>query len=315
MELEVRVPASSANLGPGFDVLAIALGRYLRVRYRSTASENGLRVVSAPALPGGRNLVVEALRVYERSLGSSVPPGALTIESDIPVARGLGSSAAAVVAGLVLANELCGRLLGPDALFRLACEIEGHGDNVGAALFGGAVLAVEGPDGPLAARIPLRTSLCAVLLIPDALGFTSDARSVLPRRIRRVTAVRTAARTALIVLALATGQPELLATAMEDELHQPYRAVLYPHLDEAIAVAREAGAYGAALSGAGPAVLALVHPKRAEDVRRAFDELIQRRGYAAQAVVLAIDEDGARVDFPVGHPAEAAELERATAPE
>ncbi len=295
MDIEVQVPASSANLGPGFDVLAIALGWHLRVRYRASG-EGDLRIVDGPDLRGGPNLVLEAMRIYAQECGVRLPGGTLTIASEIPVARGLGSSAAAVVAGLVLANELCGRPVGRGELFRLACAIEGHGDNVGAALYGGAVLAVDGADGPLVVSIPIRAQLAAVLLVPESLGYTTDARSVLPRRIRRMTAVRTAARTALVVLALTTGQPELLATAMEDELHQPYRAVLYPHLEETIAVAREAGAYGAALSGAGPAVVALVHPDRVEDVRRAFDRLIARRGYAAQAVVLPIDETGARVE-------------------
>ncbi|MCX2727480.1 homoserine kinase [Thermomicrobium sp. 4228-Ro] len=313
MQVEVRVPASSANLGPGFDVLAIALRWYLRVRY-SPSGGNELEVVAEPDLRGGPNLVLEAMRVYEQECGVRLPGGVLRIDSEIPVARGLGSSAAAVVAGLVLANELCGQPVARGELFRLACAIEGHGDNVGAALYGGAVLAVDGPDGPVVASIPIRARLAAVLLVPDSLGYTSDARSVLPRRIRRVTAVRTAARTALLVLALTTGQPDLLATAMEDEFHQPYRAVLYPHLEEAIAVARDAGAYGAALSGAGPAVIALVHPARVEDVRRAFAALIARRGYAAQAVVLPIDEEGARV---MQSPVESigSRPERASAPE
>jgi homoserine kinase len=276
--------------------LAIALGWYLRVRYRQSVSADEVRLLAGPDLYGGRNLVLEAMRAYEREFGVRVPGGELVVESEIPVARGLGSSAAAVVGGLVLANEVSGRLVERGELFRLACSLEGHGDNVGAALYGGAVLAVESADGPLVACIPIRAHLAAVLLVPEALGFTSDARSVLPRRIRRVTAVRTAARTALLVLALTTGQPELLATAMEDELHQPYRAVLYPHLGEAIAVAREAGAYGAALSGAGPAAIALAHPDRVEDVRRAFEDLIVRRGYAARAVVLPIDQAGAWVE-------------------
>ncbi|MCM8745129.1 homoserine kinase [Thermomicrobium sp. CFH 73360] len=295
MRFEVSVPASSANLGPGFDVLALALGWYLVARYETDGLPGSVRVATTPELHGGPNLVLEAMQALVRESGLTLPGGVLNVASDIPVARGLGSSAAAVVAGLVLANELLGRPCEESTLFRLACSLEGHGDNVGAALFGGAVLAVEGINGPLAVRIPIASPLVAVVLVPDALGFTSDARAVLPRRIRRVTAVRTAARTALLVLALSTGRAELLATAMLDELHQPYRAVLYPHLEETIKVAQEAGAYGAALSGAGPSVLALVHPRRAEAVRRALEELIARRGLAARAVILPIDEQGARV--------------------
>jgi len=295
MRYEVSVPASSANLGPGFDVLALALGWYLVVRYETDGLPGSVHVATTPELHGGPNLVLEGMQALVRETGLTLPGGVLDVESDIPVARGLGSSAAAVVAGLVLANELLGRPCEERTLFRLACSLEGHGDNVGAALFGGAVLAVEGIDGPLAVRIPIASPLVAVVLVPEALGFTSDARAVLPRRIRRVTAVRTAARTALLVLALSTGRSELLATAMADELHQPYRAVLYPHLEETIKVAQEAGAYGAALSGAGPSVLALVHPRRAEAVRQALEELIAHRGLAARVVILPIDEQGARV--------------------
>lgn len=295
MRYEVSVPASSANLGPGFDVLALALGWYLVVRYETDGLPGSVHVATTPELHGGPNLVLEGMQALVRETGLTLPGGVLDVDSDIPVARGLGSSAAAVVAGLVLANELLGRPCEARTLFRLACSLEGHGDNVGAALFGGAVLAVEGIDGPLAVRIPIASPLVAVVLVPEALGFTSDARAVLPRRIRRVTAVRTAARTALLVLALSTGRSELLATAMADELHQPYRAVLYPHLEETIKVAQEAGAYGAALSGAGPSVLALAHPRQAETVRRALEELIARRGLAARAVMLPIDQQGARV--------------------
>lgn len=299
MVIEVRVPASSANLGPGFDVLAIALAQYLTVRYEVDGTTETPRVVSQPDLRGGPNLVLRGMEAAALASGCRLPGGKLVVESEIPVARGLGSSAAAVVAGLVLANELCGRPLSRERLFRLAFEVEGHGDNVGAALYGGAVLAVDGATGePLVAPVPIRFPVVAVVLIPETLGYTSDARAVLPRRIRRVTAVRTAARTALLVLAFSTGQPELLATAMQDELHQPYRAVLYPHLEEAIAVAREAGAYGAALSGAGPAVLALTHPERARQVHTAFEELLERRRMTGAAVVLPVDEVGAAVVHP-----------------
>ncbi|MCS7052073.1 MAG: homoserine kinase, partial [Thermomicrobium sp.] len=232
----------------------------------------------------GPNLVLEAMRALAREVGAELPGGELVVESEIPVARGLGSSAAAVVAGLVLANQVLGEPLDEGQLFRLGCALEGHGDNVGAAMFGGLVLAVEGTGGPVPVRVPVACPLAAVLLVPESLGYTSDARAVLPRRIRRVTAVRTAARTALLVLALSSGRPDFLATAMQDELHQPYRAVLYPHLDEAIATARAAGAYGAALSGAGPSVIALVDPERADAVRQAFDDLVARRGLAARAV-------------------------------
>lgn len=295
MRVEVRVPASSANLGPGFDILAVALGWYLTAKFETDGLPGPLEVTMDTDLFGGRNLVVEAMHLLARVVKQDLPRGRLQVKSDIPVARGLGSSSAALVAGLVLANEVYGRPLDDDQLFRLAAEWEGHGDNVGAALFGGAVLAVDGPNGACALPVPIKLPIVAVVLIPEMLGYTSDARAVLPRRVRRITAVRTAARTALLVLALSTGQGELLALAMEDELHQPYRAVLYPHLEEALVVARESGAYGAALSGAGPAVLAFAHPNSVSQVREAYEALLARRGLAGRVVALPIDRQGTQV--------------------
>lgn len=292
MRVTVRVPASSANLGPGFDALAIALQRYLVVTVEATG-HGQLEAVPLRELGDGRNLVVEAMHALARLVGRPLPGGRVVVESTIPVARGLGSSAAAIIAGLLAANALLDNPLTREGIWRLAWQLEGHGDNVTAALYGGAALALDGQSGPLARPVPIAAPLQAVLLIPEHEGYTSAARAVLPEQVSRDVAIATAARCALLVLALSTGQLTLLGEAMADELHQPYRMSLYPYLGEAIAAARRAGAYGACLSGAGPAVLALTAPEAAEPVRRHLAAVADRFGLAAEVVVLDIDQEGA----------------------
>lgn len=294
MWLSVRVPASSANLGPGFDALAIALSRYLTVTVETTGRRQ-IEVLPACELGDGRNLVLEAMQALARLVGKRLPGCRIAVESTIPVARGLGSSAAAIVGGLLAANVLLGTPLTKEGIWRLAWQLEGHGDNVTAALHGGAVLALQGQAGPLARQVPIAAPLQAVLLIPDQPGYTSAARAVLPDQVSRQVAIATAARCALLVLALSTGQFALLGEAMADDLHQPYRANLYPYLVDAIAAARLGGAYGACLSGSGPSVLALVAPESAEAVRQQLAGVVERHRISAEVAILDIAHEGAAV--------------------
>ena len=295
MWLSVRVPASSANLGPGFDALAIALSRYLVVTVETTGHQQ-IEALPARELGDGRDLVLEAMQALARLVGKRLPGCRIEVESAIPVARGLGSSAAAIVGGLLAANVLLGTPLTKEGIWRLAWQLEGHGDNVTAALYGGAVLALEGQAGPLARQVPIAAPLRAVLLIPDQPGYTSEARAVLPDQVTRQVAIATAARCALLVLALSTGQFALLGEAMADDLHQPYRATLYPYLVDAIAAARSGGAYGACLSGSGPSVLALAAPDSAEAVRRQLARVVERHRMSAEVTILDIANEGATVN-------------------
>uniref|UniRef100_A0A7C2WR15 Homoserine kinase n=1 Tax=Thermorudis sp. TaxID=1969470 RepID=A0A7C2WR15_9BACT len=295
MWLSVRVPASSANLGPGFAALAIALSRYLVVTVETTGHQQ-IEALPARELGDGRDLVLEAMQALARLVGKRLPGCRIEVESAIPVARGLGSSAAAIVGGLLAANVLLGAPLTKEGIWRLAWQLEGHGDNVTAALYGGAVLALEGQAGPLARQVPIAAPLRAVLLIPDQPGYTSEARAVLPDQVTRQVAIATAARCALLVLALSTGQFALLGEAMADDLHQPYRATLYPYLVDAIAAARSGGAYGACLSGSGPSVLALAAPDSAEAVRRQLARVVERHRMSAEVTILDIANEGATVN-------------------
>jgi homoserine kinase len=239
----VRVPASSANLGPGYDSLAAALGFYLELEVEETGSF--AVECDSPGVPCDRsNLCVRAFEALHPADGLT-----FRIQSDIPVSAGLGSSAAAIVAGLTAADHMY-ELDAP--LFDLAAELEGHPDNVGAALYGGFVICTD--DGPPVRFDPV-PGLEGVLAIPPDPVATVDARAALPEEVPLADAVHNTAHAALLVLGLARGDLDLVGRGLSDRIHQPRRASLYPRSMELLASARELGAIGASISGAGPTVL------------------------------------------------------------
>jgi homoserine kinase len=241
----VRVPASSANLGPGFDAMAAALALHIDVEVEET---NSFAVRTDLDVPRDRdNLVV---RGFERLHPADA--FTFTISSGIPLSGGLGSSAAALVAGLVAADHLFE--LDAD-LLALACELEGHPDNVAAALHGGFVICADGR----VARLPAPAGLEAVLVVPHASVRTEQARAALPPEVPLADAVYNAAHASLLTLGLATGDWELVGRGLRDRLHQPRRAHLYPRSAALVEHAGELGALGATISGAGPAVLFWSH--------------------------------------------------------
>jgi homoserine kinase len=239
----VRVPASSANLGPGYDSFAAALSFHLELEVEETGEFSV--ECDSPGVPCDRsNLCVRAFEALHPADGVT-----FRIKSDIPVSAGLGSSAAAIVAGLVAADHMY-ELDAP--LFDLASEIEGHPDNVGAALLGGFVICTD--DGPPVRFDPM-PGLEGVLAIPPEPVATVDARAALPDEVPLADAVQNAAHAALLVLGLARGDLDLVARGLSDRIHQPRRQPLYPRSMELVAAAREMGAVGASISGAGPTVL------------------------------------------------------------
>jgi homoserine kinase len=239
----VRVPASSANLGPGYDTLAAALGFYLELEVEETGSFAVECDVPGVALDR-TNLCVRAFEALH-------PADDFTfrIKSEIPPAAGLGSSAAAIVAGVAAADHIF-ELDAP--LFDLSAELEGHPDNVGAALYGGFVVCAD--DGP-PVRFDPAPGLEGVLATPAQQVSTTDARAALPTEVPLADAVHNTAHAALLVLGLARGDLDLVARGLSDRIHQPRRASLYPRSMELLAAARELGAVGASISGAGPTVL------------------------------------------------------------
>lgn len=263
----MRVPATSANLGPGFDALGLALTLHDVVEARVTGSGLAIEVSgegSATAAAGERHLVVRAMRAGFEVLGGQPPGLALTCKNAIPHGRGLGSSSAAIVAGLLAARALARDgedLLRDSALFRLAVELEGHPDNVAACLAGGFTIAWTAPPGggapgPRLASLPVAGAIQPVVCVPAEPVSTEEARRALPPTVPHADAAASAGRAALLVAAL-TRDPDLLFDATEDFLHQRYRAPVMPHTSDLVARLRSAG-IAAVVSGAGPTVLAFL---------------------------------------------------------
>ena len=254
----VRAPATTANMGPGFDCLAMALDIWNIV----TVDLDGDGVVvngeGKGELPtDDSNLVRRSFAIPFETAGRPAPRAGIVCDNRIPLARGLGSSAAAAVAGLVAGNELCGRPLGSAEILDHASRIEGHADNASAAVFGGCRIVVQDEGGLTTSGVPVDGALRAVVFVPDERMPTDEARSVLADTVDRGDAVYNMGRVALLVAALATGDPTHLATATQDKLHQPARQAMYPAMKNIFRAALAAGALGVFLSGAGSSVLAL----------------------------------------------------------
>ena len=301
----VEVPASSANLGSGFDCFAAALSLKLRAELLE-GDEAGITLNAhgegSPGLDDDpeQNLLIRAFREGLRlAHGSDQGSGSWRIEvsSMIPAARGLGSSAAAIVAGLLIGAAAGRTAPDADGLFALAATLEGHPDNVAAALYGGVTLSVAGDMGstPVLRRFRVPEAWIPVLFIASASSRTEGMRSALPATIPHHEAAAAAARSALLATAVITSDAGLLRTAMDDRLHQPYRLPLLPGSAELIETAYGHGAAGAALSGAGPSVLAICDsPISAHSVEKAWNAA----GVPGMAARLRFATGGARLSTP-----------------
>ena len=292
--MKVRVPASSANLGPGFDSFAIALPLLAEFELRPARawSVNG----ADDGVPlGDENLFVVAARAVAKAAGANLPAQHVEQRSAIPIARGLGSSAAAIVGGAVAANALLGDPLDRRSLLGVASEVEGHADNVAAALYGGLTIALPDAGGPVATRITFPRGWRVCVFIPGTSLATEKARGILPPQVSRADAVFNLAHAAALVAAVLRSDGALLSLAMNDRLHQPMRTSLVPALAEIIAAARGAGAFGAALSGAGPSVLAIAPVRLAPRVLSAMEETAAAHGVGGRGRALRVRAAGAQV--------------------
>jgi homoserine kinase len=246
----VRVPASSANLGPGYDVLAAAVSLYLELEVEETG-EFSLDPGGLDVSTGRDNLIVRAFEALHPADGIS-----FRLKSEIPQARGLGSSAAAIVAGLFAADHLFELALTKEEMLAKATELEGHPDNVAAAIYGGFVICGAGEGGsPSAVRFDPPSGLEGIAVIPAEEVSTERARAVVPADVPLADAVANVSAAARLVLGLQTADLDLVAAGLLDRLHQPYRRELYPRSMDLVDSALELGALGATISGAGPAVL------------------------------------------------------------
>ncbi|PYM08513.1 MAG: homoserine kinase [Candidatus Rokuibacteriota bacterium] len=294
MKVRVRVPASSANLGPGFDSLGLALSLYneltLAEADRVTVSIRGEGAAHLPADPA--NVVARAARMVFEAVGRPFPGARIECVNGIPLSRGLGSSAAAWLGGLLGANALLGTPLDRSAILSLAARAEGHPDNVAAALCGGLTVSCETDDGVVAVPLPVPEAIRWVALIPELTGATAEARAVLPASVPRADAVFNVQRVALLLASLQAKRVDLLHVAMDDRLHQPYRMRLFPWMAAVAEAAREAGALGCVLSGAGPSLLAAV-AEDADRVARAMTRALAAAGVPSVARPLDVDTTGA----------------------
>ena len=294
MSIGVRVPATSANLGPGFDVLGLALGLYNEIVYEE-ADRVSVTVEGEGAGrldTGAGNVVARAALMAHEAAGRPFTGAAIQCVNRIPTARGLGSSAAAWVGGLVAANATLGSPLDRAAVLALACRAEGHPDNVAAALLGGLTVSCVSGDRVSAVSLPVPADLGWVVLVPRIECATREARAVLPDTVTRADAVFNLQRMGLLLAALASGRVDVLGVAMEDRLHQPQRQALFPWMEAVRRAALDAGALGCVLSGAGPSLLAAVRGA-AQPVARAMEGALSLAGVAGRALLLPVDTGGA----------------------
>lgn len=293
-KVRVAVPATTANLGPGYDSLGLALGLHneieLAVADVTTVAVEGEGAESLAQ--DDRNLVLTSARRLAEQAGRTVPGWQLRQVNRIPLARGLGSSSAAIVAGLVATNHLLELGLPSADLLTVASDIEGHPDNVAPALLGGLTVCCADPQ---LSCLPLPgPNLRVIVAIPDFEVSTEAARKVMPSTIPHADGVYNVAHVALTVAALTSGEFTHLRLSLRDRLHQPYRAHLVPGFEQVCEAALAAGAYGAALSGSGPTVAAFAGESD-EAIAEAMTGAFRKAGVRARSLILPVDSEGAKV--------------------
>ena len=302
--ITVTVPATTANLGPGFDCIGAALSLYNRFQFSrlepSATEKLKITVTGAEAAKvktDESNLAhIAFVTLYDR-LNQSPPPVAIHIDMQVPLARGLGSSATAIVGGLVGANELAGAPLSQVEVMQLAIELEGHPDNVVPALLGGCRLAASNPPGGSweICDIPWHPDIVPVVAIPNFELSTAEARQVLPTNYSRADAIFNAAHLGLLVRALATGDRDWLRCALQDKIHQPYRRSLIQGYEAVQQAAMNAGACGMVISGAGPTLLALTDVTNVDAVVREMAAAWMEFGVKADVRAIGLDTQGAQI--------------------
>lgn len=270
---QVRVPCSTSNLGSGYDTIGLALNRYLDASFAPT-DEAGLSVRRTGSLSrlderGEPDLVAAIFSATLQRTGVT-PSGVLTLDSTIPVARGLGTSAAAALAGFDLARAVQGLERDDDGAFEAALAHEGHGDNAAPSLFGGLRAVASTPDGPVIMGLALHPTVGFAYAAPAAGVATREARDLLPRQVPHRVAAASLGRCIALIRGLAEGNPELIRVGVNDELHVPYRLPLIPSVSGAMLAGTEAGAWAVTISGAGSGLIAMCDPHDAEEVAAAM---------------------------------------------
>ncbi|MEI2396095.1 MULTISPECIES: homoserine kinase [Paenibacillus] len=287
----VKVPASTANLGPGFDTLGMALSLYAWIEMEE-AAETVFHLYGDEMKGIARdksNLLYKVAQMVFAEAGVSVPELSISMYSEIPLTRGLGSSASAIVGALAAANAMIGSPLGSAKLFDMATALEKHPDNVGASIFGGIITAAWDGQHADYIRIEPPQALEVLVVIPEFELETVKARGLLPAEVTMGDAVHNISRTSLLTAALSAGRLDMIGRAMQDRLHQPYRAPMVPGMEKLLAEAPGRGALGIALSGAGPTLLCMVDRSsdKKQELEHFLTETMQENGIPSRTVWLS----------------------------
>lgn len=295
--IEIRVPASTSNLGPGFDTVGLAVELYNTFTFKPCLDDLVITIEGHGAEEletGPDNRTYRSFATVFHSFGTDVPPAHIHHHNEVPLARGLGGSATAVLAGVMAAYAFLGKEPTTDEILAQSTKIENHPDNLTPSLVGGLTVSIMKPGSIVYLKVPVPPQLTSVVYIPGVPMLTGQARQVLPKQVPLEDAVFNLQALAMFVAAMATGSLDKLAMAMEDHLHQPYRTRLLPGMNDVFKAALDAGACGVALSGAGSGIFALVVDS-ADEVAQAMTEAGGRYGLGGYSLVLPIQREGAKI--------------------
>ncbi len=301
-EIIVRVPATTANLGSGFDVLGLALSLENELHFipeegnfedvAMTAEGEGLATLATAP----ENIIFRAMEETAKEIGRPLPAGRMHAVNRIPFARGLGSSSAAIVSGVVLANVLLGSPLSENEMLQIAARVEGHPDNVAPALLGGFVVSMMEDGVCTSVKIPVAEDWKAVVAIPDYELMTEEARAVLPATYSRADAVRNISAVSFLLTSFFTKNPAYLGRGLSDRIHVPYRIGLIPGGEDVMKQAKEAGAFGATISGSGSTMIAFADVAHAKAVGEAMQNAFTAKDMKSRILILDFHTSGARVE-------------------
>lgn len=297
--IHIQIPATSANLGPGFDCMGVALELYnhLWVEEIPEGLEIEIKRKQPIEIPVDEsNLIYQTMKYFYDAKGLTMPGVRLVQEDFIPMVRGLGSSAACIVGGLLAANELAGGICGKEEIAQMAAKLEGHPDNSNPAIFGSMVVGAMGENTMQHVKIELPDDLVFAIMVPNFPVSTHAARGVLPDSYSREDIVFNVSRAALLVSSILTGKYENFDMAVQDKVHQPYRAQLIENMDDIFAKAKDIGALGCYLSGAGSTLAAILKKENAEGFQEEMQAYLQTLPNDWQLNILSQERDGAKVE-------------------
>ncbi len=300
--IHIKIPATSANMGSGFDCIGTALELYNHIWVSKRPKGSGFLIetkkTQALDIPTDEtNLIYTTMQYFYKQKNLPMPDIHIIQEDNIPMARGLGSSAACIVGGLMAGNILEGDIASKEELFQMANALEGHPDNVAPAIFGNLVTSVQTETDLRSITIPLSADLIFATMIPDFPLETKEARAVLPDSYTRSDMVFNASRTALLIASLYTKQFENLEIAMDDKIHQPYRSQLIPHMADIFEKAKEYGAIACYLSGAGPTLMAIITKDKQQSFETNMNDFLSTLENVWELLLLKPDTTGIKINI------------------